>query len=169
MTLHTSDGCSFPSQQGVQTASQVQGNCFGTQGCQMADPNQNSFGDGFNNGGGGVYAMEWTSDFIKVWFWASANIPTDIKNNTPDPTTWPEPVSFFINGQGCTIDDHFQNHQVVFDTTFCGDWAGSTDSWNSYPTCKAAAGSCQDYVANNPTAFQNSYWDVSSVRVFQAV
>lgn len=35
-------------------------------GCKISDGPSNSFGTDFNNNGGGVYAMEWTDEHIKV-------------------------------------------------------------------------------------------------------
>jgi len=57
------------------------------------------------------------------------------------------------------------NHNIVFDTTFCGDWAGSV--WSSDATCSALASTCQDYVANNPGDFVDAYWLINSLKVYQ--
>ena len=38
-------------------------------GCSVENPNSNSYGLGFNSDNGGVYAMQWTSDYIRIWFW----------------------------------------------------------------------------------------------------
>ncbi len=56
--------------------------------------------------------------------------------------------------------------QQVFDTTFCGDWAGAV--WSSSPTCSGLASTCQDYVQNNPSAFANAYWLINSLQVYQS-
>lgn len=53
----------------------------------------------------------------------------------------------------------------VFDTTFCGDWAGSV--WSQSNTCSALAPTCEDYVQNNPGAFAEAFWTVNSLRVYQ--
>lgn len=44
-------------------------------GCGIKDF---TYGEGFNQGGGGVYAMEWTSDGISVWFFPRRHIPRDL-------------------------------------------------------------------------------------------
>jgi hypothetical protein len=93
--------------------------------------------------------MQWTSDYIKIWFFERGSIPQDIKDGTPSPDGWGLPTSNF---QGdCDIDSNFLNHQIVIDATFCGDWAGSI--WNN--TCAASTGysSCAAYVGDNPNAF----------------
>lgn len=69
------------------------------------------------------------------------------------------------NSTTCPIDSHFANHNLVFDTTFCGDWAGAV--WAQDQTCSALASTCQDYVGQNPEAFAEAYWLVKGIRVFQ--
>lgn len=118
------------------------------------DNRTNTYGDGFNAGLGGVYATQWTSEFIRLWFFPRSAIPADITAGQPDPSTWGPPMSNFQGS--CDIDTHFVNHEIVFDLTFCGDWAGNV--WNQFPTCSALAPTCTDYVAANPAAFADAYW-----------
>lgn len=42
-----------------------------------------------NSNGGGWYAMERTTDFIKVWFWprGAANLPADVNAGADSVTT----------------------------------------------------------------------------------
>jgi hypothetical protein len=54
----------------------------------------------------------------------------------------------------------------VFDTTFCGDWAGSV--WSGDAVCASEAPSCQSFVQNNPSAFTDAYWLVNSLKVYQS-
>jgi len=168
ITLHTSAGCS------VNTAGSAPGttiltadNCnAGTDastGCGVSTSNTNAYGNGFNSIGGGVYAMEWTSSSISVWFWPRGSIPSDITAETPNPTGWPTPMTVFT-GNTCDIDQHFANHNIIFDTTFCGDWAGEV--WGS-GSCASAAATCNDFVAQNPSAFSEAYWLINSVKVYQ--
>ncbi|GAD92526.1 hypothetical protein PVAR5_1119 [Paecilomyces variotii No. 5] len=168
MTLHTSDGCSITNT-GF-TGSLGTSNCYvdapgqGTNaGCQISSSSSQSFGTGFNDASGGVYATEWTSDAISIWFFPRSSIPADIASGSPDPSGWGTPDANFAGA--CDIDSHFNNLQIVFDTTFCGDWAGAV--WSSDSTCSALAGTCQDYVQNNPTAFKDAYWEINSLKVYQ--
>jgi beta-glucanase (GH16 family) len=88
-------------------------------GCSIGDTSNLTFGSDFNTAGGGVFATEWTSEFIKIWFFQRGTFPDDIVSSTPDPTSnWGTPNSVF-QGQ-FNIDDHFKDLQLVFDTTFCG-------------------------------------------------
>jgi hypothetical protein len=87
-------------------------------GCGVSETDTSSYGTGFNSKNGGVYAMEWTSSAIKIWFWSRANIPSDVSAGNPTPSGWGSPDANFAGG--CNIDDNFQNHQIVLDATFCG-------------------------------------------------
>ena len=81
----------------------------------------------FNRASGGVYAMEWTSTAIRIWFFTRDEVPASISaadGNGPDPSTFGDPVANFQGS--CDIDAHFFNHSMVFDTTFCGSYAGNT-------------------------------------------
>ncbi|KAK6004007.1 hypothetical protein QM012_008857 [Aureobasidium pullulans] len=170
MTLHTADGCSIYDN-GNFTGSLYSDDCYvnaagqtANEGCQITTSNYNTYGDGFNNVGGGVYAMEWTDEAISIWFFQRGSIPANVLSANPSPdATWGTPLSQFTGC--CDIPEFFSNNQIVFDVTFCGDWAGSV--WSSDSTCSALSGSCTDYVANNPQAFANTYWSINSLQVFE--
>ena len=165
-SLHTSDQCSISGQ--GQIGSVVTGNCYqydpnqSNSGCGVTDTRANVYGGGFNSIGGGVYAMEWTHDAIKIWFFPRQSIPGDIQAGTPNPGSWGTPTSNF--GGNCNIPSHFAQHNVVFDTTFCGDWAGSV--FGSDPVC-GSKGSCQAYVAQNPGDFSQAFWSINYMSVYQ--
>ncbi|KAH0253932.1 endo-1,3(4)-beta-glucanase, partial [Aureobasidium melanogenum] len=170
MTLHTADGCSIYDN-GNFTGSLWSDDCYvnapgqtDNEGCQITTSNYNTYGDGFNNVGGGVYAMEWTDEAISIWFFQRGSIPANVQSGNPSPdSTWGKPLSQFTGC--CDIPEFFSDQQIVFDVTFCGDWAGSV--WSSDSTCSALSGSCTDYVANNPQAFGNAYWSINSLQVFE--
>ncbi|KAJ5803564.1 uncharacterized protein N7503_006014 [Penicillium pulvis] len=169
MTLHTSDGCSI-SNSGF-TGTLDTDNCYveasdqsANSGCAIVNTDDSSYGDGFNNAGGGVYATEWTSDAISVWYFANASIPSDISSGSPDPSGWGTPAASFSGD--CDISSHFQNLQIVFDITFCGDWAGDSSVWSS-STCSSYASTCDSYVQNNPSVFEGTHWSINSLKVYQ--
>ncbi|EKD19659.1 uncharacterized protein L3040_001996 [Drepanopeziza brunnea f. sp. 'multigermtubi'] len=162
MTLHTGDTCTISgalSLGTLQTGDCNQKNGFG---CGISSSSSSSYGDGFNNVGGGVYATQWTSDYIRIWFFPRNTIPADVLSGNPDPSSWGYPDADFQGN--CDIDANFRNHQIVFDTTFCGDWAGGV--FSSDNSCKYKANSCVDYVAGNPGDFKDSYWNINSVKVY---
>ncbi|KAL2823169.1 concanavalin A-like lectin/glucanase domain-containing protein [Aspergillus cavernicola] len=166
MTLHTGDGCTIDST-GF-SGSALTTNCYiqapgqsNNAGCGIQAPTSDSYGAGFNSIGGGIYATEWTGNAISIWFFPRSSIPSDITAGTPNPSSWGTPTARFAGN--CDIESHFTNMQIIFDITFCGDWAGSV--WGS-GSC-ASLGSCQDYVSNNPSAFEQAYWEINSLRVYQ--
>lgn len=168
ITLHTSAGCSVNTDGSQSGTSLNNANCNtdnGNTGCGATTTTANAYGTPFNNNGGGVYAMQWESSGIYVWFWPHASVPGDITAGTPNTANWGLPVVAFNGGSGCNIDDHFTGHNIVFDTTFCGQWAGQQAVWAA--TCSGAAATCVDYVAGNPSAFADAYWLVNSVKVYQ--
>lgn len=104
--------------------------------------------------------MQWTDNWISIWFWRRNNIPANVQNNTPDPATWGRPMAMFA-GSGCSVDNHFANMKIVVNTDFCGPWGGSTFA------SQGCGSSCISYVAGNPKAFANTFWHINSIKVFQ--
>lgn len=168
VTLHTSPGCKLEHTGSLPTSKMETSNCNADTafaGCAVTTTNQQGYGTGFNAAGGGIYAMEWTSQTIKVFFFPRNAIPADITAGEPDPTKWGLPVAAF-SGSGCSIDDHFKKHQIVINTTFCGQWAGKV--WSEDKTCSKLAPTCDEYVAANPDVFTTAFWQINSLKVYQA-
>lgn len=168
ITLHTAAGCTVTNSNSIAGTTTLTTNCnqdsAGT-GCGVSTSNTQGYGTGFNNIGGGVYAMQWASDGIYVWFFPRGSIPSDITAGAPLTTNWGTPTASF-SGSGCNFNTYFQNNNIVFDTTFCGSWAGLQSVWGS-GSCASYADTCIDYVAENPGAFENAYWLINSVKVYQ--
>ena len=165
MTLHTNPGCSIINTRdftGHITSFDCQVHGSRSNGCSIKSDLRETYGTGFNAVGGGVYGMEWTSDFIRIWFFPRSQIPSDILDGNPDPNTWSIPLAKF---SGCDIDKYFHNHSIIFDITFCGGWAGS--DWPHDSKCSAKASSCVDYVKKNPTVFKDTYWLINSLKVYR--
>jgi Glycosyl hydrolases family 16 len=137
------------------------------QGCAATTTTSGSYGSAMNAAGGGVYAMEWTSDVIRMWSWAAGSVPGDIASGKPVPSSWGTPGFTTAQGVG-NVDDHFKNHQIVLDTTFCGSWAGQDIFWQQ-TSCydKVQYPTCNDYVAKNPSKYKDAYWLVNSLKVYQ--
>lgn len=171
MTLHTSSGCKVEKdadQLGQAVTSNCDVNASGqstNQGCQVKSQNSNSFGSALNSAGGGIFATEWSKDIgIKIWhFNRKDSRVAGILANKPDPSSWGTPDANFRGGS-CDFTKSFVDLQIIFDTTFCGEWAGSVWSQSS---CAKRASKCDDFVANNPNEFKDSYWGVNYVKVFQ--
>ena len=127
MTLHTADSIRLNAKHANNFAGSVSTpDCavdapgqFENQGCAIEDPSLLTYGTGFNKAGGGVFAVEWTSQQIRMWFFPRGKFPDDIVNSRPSPNPgWGPPRSVFAGD--FNMDDHFKTQQVVFDTTFCG-------------------------------------------------
>ncbi|QDS68056.1 hypothetical protein FKW77_009771 [Venturia effusa] len=196
MTLHTSNDSSPFTIAGDGESGVLLGNdCSasngnGSTGCSVQDQNPLSAGDQFNRQGGGLYVLEWTSQFIRIWFFDRSSIPASISQGKPDPDTfgpaanYVEPAANFQsleNGTGL-IDDHFGDHNIVINIDFCGDLAGQfwCDGNCASEGDKAACGSdhfadgsripkelCADFVANNPELFVDAYWEINSIKVYR--
>ncbi|KAL2356074.1 mixed-linked glucanase precursor [Cryomyces antarcticus] len=141
-------------------------------GCSISASNASSpstYGTEFNARGGGIYATEWTSSGISIWFFPrSGSIPSDITTDTPDPSSWKTAPLARFAGKGCDIDKHFSNMSIIIDTTFCGAWAGDPKVWEAGGCAKATgAQSCDAYVRDNPAAFGEAYWIFGDFKIFQ--
>jgi len=163
-TLHTSSGCTMNGVSRSQSGKGLSDDCVaadnGNSGCGVQDTRTSSYGNGFNNGGGGVYACEWTTSAIKIWFFPRNQIPGDISGgNSPNPGGWGTPVGMWPLGNNCNYN-HFRDMQIVIDDTFCGDWAGNVFS------SSGCGSNCQSYVQNNPKDFANAYWAINYFKVF---
>ncbi|KAH8982715.1 concanavalin A-like lectin/glucanase domain-containing protein [Lactarius akahatsu] len=180
-TLHTTPNCTMPPDwwREPQTGKTADSNCdtaanFNT-GCGVIFtdplPSCTSYGAPFNRAGGGYFVMYKGRDSVKVWFYPRVGyVPKVIRDGAgrgqrvrPD-FTWGLPAANFpFFPDHCNYDQHFDAHQIVFDLTFCGDWAGSDGIW---PTSGCGTGTCPDFVNNNPSAFAEAYWEINSLRVY---
>jgi hypothetical protein len=125
--------------------------CGSASGCGILDDyDTNSFGTQFNSNNGGVYATEWTSDFINVWFFERGTVPSDITSGQPNPGLWGVPMASFEGS--CDIDEHFSCSNIVFDMNFCTPLA--VTNWAT-TECSNQASTCQDYIATSPEELYN--------------
>ncbi|KAJ7630492.1 glycoside hydrolase family 16 protein [Roridomyces roridus] len=179
-TIHTDPGCALTTDNPAAlnaTASAVTGgtDCAaatsGNQGCGMRDPSDVSFGAAFNSNGGGVYVMQWISSGISVWFFQASSVPSDIQNGAPQPKTWGLPMAHWP-ASDCNPWKFFFDHVAIFDTTLCGDWAGSVWTSSGIPgqeqSCATRTGfsTCEAFVAASGASFNEAYWEVRSVKFY---
>jgi hypothetical protein len=134
-----------------------------------------SYGTPFNAARGGIYALELTPLAISVWFIPrtsplhSTLFPTPADSTfqltTLSPSSFGTPIARFA-GPSCDIAQKFRNLKIVFDTTFCGAWAGGV--WESGGCAKkTGVAKCQDYVRDHPEAFRDAYWEIAGLKWFQ--
>lgn len=173
MTLHTGPGCQIGDDTTQFAGSVTTGNCdvaaedqSKNAGCSIEDPSTKSYGAGLNANGGGVYATQWTAEAISIYFFPRDSIPEDVLGDSPDPSGWGKPAAKFAGA--CDIENTFKQQQIVFDTTFCGQWAGSSSVWNAKnSSCSKKASTCEEWVRDNPEAFTEAYWTINSLKVYQ--
>jgi len=163
-TVHTSSGCTMNGVTRNQTGTTVGTNCVSSDtnddGCGVQDTRNISYGNGFNNNGGGVYACEWTNISMKIWFFPRNLIPSDISSgNNPNPSGWVAPMGDWPLGGKCA-PSHFSQMQIVVDDTFCGSWAGA------FFTANGCGANCTYFVQNNPQNFTDAYWAINYFKVF---
>lgn len=106
-----------PADSGLYSGVQRTSDCaIGTEniGCgyNMPSDDVSSYGDGFNAADGGVYAMLWDSDYIRLWHFSRDNIPSDIDAKNPEPETWGLPDALF-GGSKCNVDSFFKDMSIV--------------------------------------------------------
>jgi len=161
ITLHTKPGCTMPGGRdmgGSAKSSNCDANVNGNEGCGVLLNKPNSYGDGFNNQGGGVYVMERIDSLINAWYFPRNGIPGDVLSGRPNPCNWGKPDAHFPLGGNCP-SGHFGPQNIIFNIAFCGDWAGAVYGQ------QGCGGNCVDFVANNPQAFRESYWLINSLRI----
>ncbi|OAX42990.1 glycoside hydrolase family 16 protein [Rhizopogon vinicolor AM-OR11-026] len=170
VTWHTAPGCNLTQTTNftgtiVQTngVDNLQCNAFidDNAGCGVTEWSRASYGPYFDDQGGGVFVMRWDENGITVWSFYRAAVPQDIVQGEPEPSNWGEPVAALSN-QSCNITQYFANHSIVFDITFCGDWAG-----NSYAT-SGCPGTCEATLMD-PSNFVNASWIINSLKVYKQV
>ncbi|OAR01228.1 hypothetical protein LLEC1_00180 [Akanthomyces lecanii] len=166
--------------QSAQAAQVLTGNCDNTfedgvhqwanQGCQSEEIRNGIWG----SPQGGIQALEWTSDTIKIYTWPIGAAPSNIGSSNPDTSSWGTP-SVQLTKPGCDTETAFSDQKLLFTLPFCGNPPGNDQFWSQLsadgkngPTCKSITGeaSCIDYVAKNPQAFKNFYFGLKDIRIF---
>lgn len=125
MTLHTTDDC-WMGVKRLMTGTVLAQNCYnGTDdnaGCGVSG-GQDSYGTTYNDGDGGLMAVEWRSEGIRMWAFTRSAIPADITAKSPDPSSWGEAKADFPSTK-CDIGSHFRNQSVIANIDLCGQYAG---------------------------------------------
>jgi hypothetical protein len=179
-TLHTNAGCGLASSDSKTLS--ISGKLVGgtdcavsstaNQGCGIQAGSNLTYGAGFNSIGGGVYAMQWDTSGISIFFFPRSSIPADIRAEAPQPSNWGLAMARWP-AIACDPFKFFYDHVAIFDTTLCGDWAGGVWSSSGTPgqeqSCAARTGyaTCQDFVQNSGSSFQEAYWEIKSYKRYQ--
>ncbi|GAA5909148.1 uncharacterized protein JCM6883_002623 [Sporobolomyces salmoneus] len=181
LSTHTSSGCSMQDG-GFYGTFMMQGpkkndcdaHATNSQGCGVRSKSKISYGPAFNKKKGGVYALQWSSSGIRIYFWPRNSIPSDIKSGHPKPSSkWGTP--HFLNpASSCNPFQRFSELMLVINTNLCGTWAAGT--WgqslsyagqNKSPQSMTGHNSCESFVQNNGQAFKNAYWSINSIKIYK--
>lgn len=134
-----------------------------SQGCGFRTAENGTAGIGANYGGAGVYALDWSSSGISMWFFPRNEVPGDILSKNPSPSSWKKPTLHIAESSCSPISHYFSPRQWVINTDLCGTWASGTwNSDNSYAgqsegSCAARTGyaTCAEYVENEAKDFKH--------------
>ncbi|KAI1406549.1 glycoside hydrolase family 16 protein [Hypoxylon fuscum] len=163
MTLHTTDSCTMDVKREM-TGATLTGDCYNATdnnaGCGVRDEPA-SYGAAYNTAQGGVMAMEWRAEGIRLWAFGRDEVPADVAAQAPDPSAWGEAAADFPNTD-CDIGAHFRNQSIIVNIDLCGQYAGNVYATSGCP------GNCTDYVANNPDAFADAFWEFGAFEVYKA-
>ncbi|PSR94022.1 concanavalin A-like lectin/glucanase domain-containing protein [Coniella lustricola] len=165
MTLHTKSNCEMNHKREMNGTALYE-NCYwdanDEAGCGVQAKSKATFGQAYNDNGGGITAVEWRSEGIRVWQFARGSVPSDIDEGAPDPSGWGTATADFPD-TGCDIDTHFKNQSIIINIDMCGSWAAG-----SAYTDAGCPSNCTDFVANNPSNFTEAYWEFGSFQVYQS-
>lgn len=170
VTFHTKAGCYLdPSVNITGSITQTSNGSYnlvcdgtvnGNSGCAVIEWSRASYGEYFESQGGGVFATKWDENEIATWSFYRAAIPQDILAGTPNPSGWGTPAAKLVPKNCNPFSNFFINMSIIFDMTFCGDWAG-----NSYAT-SGCPGTC-DTRLMDPSNFVNATWIINYLTVYK--
>ncbi|KAL2162741.1 hypothetical protein VTH06DRAFT_6577 [Thermothelomyces fergusii] len=153
-----------------------------TAGCTMAGVRRDMAGaaeqaDCHNaaasNAGGGVVALGWRSEGIRVWVFPrggggggattpAVGLAALPAGESPDPSAWGPPLADFP-ATSCDMESHFRNQSIIINIDLCGYLTEAVWEESGCSPLK-----CTDFVANNPSAFTNAYWEFGAFQVYKA-
>ncbi|KAI0764128.1 concanavalin A-like lectin/glucanase domain-containing protein [Irpex lacteus] len=173
MSLHTFPGCSAATNTTALNQPAIT-NCnnTGNTGCTVlcTEKRQNTFGKGFADNGGGVWATQFDVSGIFIWFWDRHSIPSSIETATTslDISSWGSPSAAFPSSS-CDITKHFGAQQIVIDITLCGTWAGVPSIYAS----QCGGNATDPNTCNNNSVWYNgtpeladAYFELNYIRAF---
>ncbi|KAF8155738.1 concanavalin A-like lectin/glucanase domain-containing protein [Crassisporium funariophilum] len=173
MALHTKPGCTHTLPQGSpQRGKTLEADCSKDAGCTVAETAPNSFGEGFNNAGGGVFATQFDATGIYIWFWGRASIPPSILSATSTSpidslADWGPPAASYPAISTCDISAFFSAQSLILDITLCGAWAGLPSQYTPQCGARGTTGKCyDDNVVGTGDNYDNAYFEIKYVRAY---
>jgi hypothetical protein len=160
MVAHTLKGCTKTDPLN-QTGTSTQTDCSVGAGCIVLEQQPNSYGSGFAQAGGGVFAAQLDASGINMWFWSRPNVPASIteatSSNTIDISTWGNPSAAYPTSS-CDISQYFGAQRLTVDITLCGVWAGLPVVYQ-----KSCTGACTVSGPGSPQ-YDDAYFEFNYIR-----
>jgi hypothetical protein len=137
VALHTTAGCDMSDIRRSMTGTAGQGDCHnatnGNTGCNvLATSSPATYGPDFNAAGGGIVALEWRNEGIRVWVFPRNGGGVGTQGLTalpaagettllqgPDTQTWGPPLADFP-ATNCDVARHFRNQSIIVNIDLCG-------------------------------------------------
>ncbi|RDX50093.1 hypothetical protein OH76DRAFT_1349667 [Lentinus brumalis] len=159
MAIHTSTGCT---QSGT--------DCSQGAGCTVGEKAANSYGSAFASAGGGVWATQFDTTGINIWFWSRKDVPSSLSSATDsvDPSSWGTPSAQYSTST-CDVSKFFTPQQLVIDIALCGDWAGQANVYQQTCNGDGSATACYiDNVINNGTNYADAFFEISYLKAYSS-
>ncbi|KAL0952659.1 hypothetical protein HGRIS_006902 [Hohenbuehelia grisea] len=171
VALHTTPGCFKHDVAGTQSGQTIGSNCSVDAGCVVGETRPNSYGSGFAQAGGGVFATQLDVSGIYVWFWTRAAIPQSIRSSSNTSnlniSDWGMPSAAYPS-TSCNITQLFSVQRLVLDITLCGVWAGVPGIYNSTCANTGATGLCynDNVIGPGSPKYDNAYFEIPFIRAY---
>ncbi|KAJ7698656.1 hypothetical protein B0H17DRAFT_1006638 [Mycena rosella] len=179
-SVHTGSGCTIPNS-AVSAMTDVKivdtngNNCdanVNTAGCGFTDDSASTFGPGFNNAGGGVFALQFDTTGIKTWFFQAGKVPSDISSLAPNPSTWGTP-RMSVPTSSCSPTTYFSDLMMVVDTNLAGTFTegvwGVDGAGGQSTSCKTQTGvdTAAEYVTSHGSEFGDAaQWKINGFYIY---
>ncbi|GJE99867.1 glycoside hydrolase family 16 protein [Phanerochaete sordida] len=167
MSIHAAQGCTVPPSP-KQSGNLTEGDCSQGVGCVVEENTPNSYGKAFADNGGGVWAAQYDSTGIFIWFWPRNKLPANLQtpSDTLDISSWGTPSAAYASPT-CNITEFFGGQQMIIDIALCGEGADSPGVYAQ--TCgDTQTNACYlDNVINNGSAaYADAYFELAAIRAF---
>ncbi|KAJ3874433.1 glycoside hydrolase family 16 protein [Lentinula edodes] len=171
MALHTTTGCFHNNTPPNQLGATLVTDCSTAAGCTVGELQPNSYGSGFADMGGGVFATQFDVAGIFIWFWSRPNVPSSINqsNSTSDIdiSQWGPPSASYLAAGQCNITEFFTPQQLILDITLCGNWAGLPEVYFPYCGNQGSTGICyNDNVVGDGSNYDDAYFEIPYIRAY---
>lgn len=169
MALHSTEGC-YQDRDNGGLGDTIERDCSTPEGCAVREKKANSYGQAFNEAGGGVFALQMAPSGFYIWFWSRDDVPDSISGadskSTMDTTKdWGTPSAAYPSS-GCndTLWQYFAPQQLVLDITLCGNWAGIPAVYGA--TCDDQYACVTDNIVGDGSNYAEAYFEIRWIRTY---